>query len=111
MRGDGRMSMRVRAGALLVLLTIASAAWATVTIRDPGTYVVDGANVFDPATRQKLEGWFGELERVTKAQVKVLTTDLASENEVSHAAFFRLDDHEPPDAIASLRNRRRHHLY
>ncbi len=34
---------------------------------------------------------------------------LVHENEVIHAAFFRLDEAEQPDRMASLRNRRRHY--
>ena len=36
-------------------------------------------------------------------------TALVHENEVIHAAFFRLDDGEQPDTMAPLRNRRRHY--
>ena len=36
-------------------------------------------------------------------------TALIHENEVIHAAFFRLDDGQQPDTMASMRNRRRHY--
>ena len=36
-------------------------------------------------------------------------TALVHENEVIHAAFFRLDETDQPDRIASLRNRRRYY--
>jgi len=46
---------------------------AQTTIPDPGTYVVDQANVIDANTRRQMEGWLRELEQKTGAQVKVLT--------------------------------------
>jgi len=46
---------------------------AEVTIKDPGTYVVDQAGVVDAGSRQRLEGWLRELEQKTGAQVKILT--------------------------------------
>jgi len=50
--------------------------------------------------------WF---ERLT-AQGKALAgTALVHENEVIHAAFFRLEEAAQPDTITSLRNRRRHY--
>ncbi len=52
---------------------LASAAGAAVTVKDPGTYVVDTANLIDPDTQRRMEGWLRELEQKTTAQVKVLT--------------------------------------
>ncbi len=44
-----------------------------LTIQDPGTYVVDTANVLQADKKQQLESLLGELERATTDQVKVLT--------------------------------------
>lgn len=60
------------AGLVLVWLA-ATAAHAEVTVRDPGTFVVDQAGIIDAGSRQQLEIWLRELETKTTAQVKVLT--------------------------------------
>jgi uncharacterized protein len=57
----------------LALLAAVLPVQAEVTIRDPGTYVVDRANVIDAAREQQLEALLAELERKTTAQIKVLT--------------------------------------
>lgn len=49
------------------------AARAEVTVRDPGSFVVDQANILTSVAENKLEGWLRELEQKTTAQVKVLT--------------------------------------
>jgi len=59
--------------ALLVAACSAGRAAAEVTVRDPGTRVVDEARVIDANTKQKLERYLEELEQKTTAQVKVLT--------------------------------------
>ena len=46
---------------------------ANVTVRDPGTFVVDRAGIIDDRVERQLEGWLRELEQKTTAQVKVLT--------------------------------------
>ena len=51
----------------------ASTVLAEITIRDPGTWVVDQARIIDSATRQRLETLLTELASKTTAQVKVLT--------------------------------------
>jgi len=51
----------------------APSAQAAVTVRDPGTYVVDNAGIIDDGFERQLEGWLRELEQKTTAQVKVLT--------------------------------------
>ncbi len=53
-------------------LTAARPAAAELTIKDPGTFVVDTANVLDGATARELEGWLKQLEIETTAQVKLL---------------------------------------
>ncbi len=58
---------------LAALALLAPAAGAAVTVKDPGTYVVDTANLINADTQRKMEGWLRELERKTTAQVKVLT--------------------------------------
>lgn len=60
-------------GCLLFLIVFPSILEATVTIDDPGRYVVDIAGIIDDGSEQKLEGWLRELEQKTTAQVKVLT--------------------------------------
>ncbi|HEY4311990.1 MAG TPA: TPM domain-containing protein [Pirellulales bacterium] len=59
--------------ACLIVVCCAAPVAAEVTIQDPGTRVVDKADVIEPATRQKLEDYLAELERKTTAQIKVLT--------------------------------------
>ncbi len=44
-----------------------------VTVRDPGTFVVDEAHLLRPDTKQKLEDLLAKLEQATTDQVKVLT--------------------------------------
>ena len=46
---------------------------AQTTIADPGTFVVDKAEVIDPQTEARLEDWLKQLEVKTTAQVKILT--------------------------------------
>ncbi len=61
--------------ALLVLGAVASFLSAEITIRDPGTFVVDTAGIIDGTAERRLEGWLRELEQTTTAQVKVLTVE------------------------------------
>jgi uncharacterized protein len=63
-------------GAALVAALIAarsSNAAEPLTIKDPGTYVVDTAHVLKDDARRSLENLLAELDRATTAQVKVLT--------------------------------------
>jgi len=63
---------------LTFLLAVSSAAisvHAEVTIRDPGSFVVDTANLIDADTERQMEGWLRELEQKTTTQVKVLTVE------------------------------------
>ena len=55
---------------------------AAVTVRDPGTRIIDEAGVIDPATRQNLEKYLAELEQKTTAQVKVLTIQNAGGEDI-----------------------------
>ncbi|MFQ5792920.1 MAG: tetratricopeptide repeat protein [Acidobacteriota bacterium] len=52
-----------------------TAASAEITIEDPGTFVVDTADIVDDTVQVRLEGWFRELEQRTTAQIKVLTIE------------------------------------
>ena len=61
--------------ALLVLWAVPRALRAEITIRDPGTFVVDTAGIIDDNVQGRLEGWLRELEQKTTAQVKVLTVE------------------------------------
>jgi len=56
-----------------LLLATPPAARATVTIQDPGTYVVDQAGIMDADTEARLNQRLAELEQKTAAQVKILT--------------------------------------
>ncbi len=69
MRGNGAAYMIAAIG----LGVSAHRAAANVTVRDPGTYVVDRAGIIDDPVERQLEGWLRELEQKTTAQVKVLT--------------------------------------
>ena len=44
-----------------------------VTIRDPGTFVVDQAHLLRPDTKQSLEDLLAKLQQATTDQIKVLT--------------------------------------
>lgn len=69
----GKTSLSIAILVALALSSCAAPATAEVTIPDPGTRIVDKANVIDVATRQKLTDHLAELEAKTGAQVKVLT--------------------------------------
>ncbi len=73
---------------LVVLAGILSVCCATlaraeVTVRDPGTRVVDQAKIIEPAVRQRLEDYLAELERKTSAQIKVLTIRTADGEDIA----------------------------
>jgi uncharacterized protein len=57
---------------VLILIAVGPAA-AQITIDDPGTFVVDRADLIDASAEARLESWLKELETRTTAQVKVLT--------------------------------------
>jgi len=69
MRGSTRLIL----GAATALLVLSCSKPEPVTVKDPGTYVVDTANIIDAGVEAELERWLGDLERQTTAQVKVLT--------------------------------------
>jgi uncharacterized protein len=69
---DGSATARALCLALIAVALVARAQ-AEVTVRDPGTRIVDEAHVIDADTIQKLDGYLEELEQKTTAQVKVLT--------------------------------------
>ena len=48
-------------------------ALAEVTVRDPGTFVIDNAQIIDESAEQTLNATLKELEQKTTAQVKILT--------------------------------------
>ena len=56
-----------------IVLALPHLVSAEVTVRDPGSYVVDAANIIDPANEQQMNLWLAELEQKTTAQIKVLT--------------------------------------
>ncbi|RMH37925.1 MAG: TPM domain-containing protein, partial [Nitrospirae bacterium] len=64
---------------LIVLIVMVGAwhglsrVWAILTIPDPGSYVVDTADIITASDERRVEAWLGELEHKTSAQVKVLT--------------------------------------
>ena len=58
---------------LLPFLLSPDPTWAEVSIRDPGTFVVDHAGIIGTAAERQVEGWLRELEQKTSAQIKVLT--------------------------------------
>jgi uncharacterized protein len=55
------------------VLCCAAAAEAKVTVEQTGDYVLDTANVIDPATETEISGWLQQIEDKTTDQVKVLT--------------------------------------
>ena len=56
-----------------IVMALPHWASAEVTVRDSGSYVIDAANIIDPASEQQMNLWLAELEQKTTAQVKVLT--------------------------------------
>ncbi|HPU26266.1 MAG TPA: TPM domain-containing protein, partial [Phycisphaerae bacterium] len=66
-------SARRAALAALVLFAAAASVLGKITVPDPGTHVVDRANIIDAAREQQIEALLSELERKTTAQIKVLT--------------------------------------
>ena len=46
---------------------------AEINISDPGTFVIDKANIISDQVERQLEGWLRELEQKTTAQIKLLT--------------------------------------
>ncbi|MCH7885569.1 MAG: TPM domain-containing protein [Planctomycetes bacterium] len=79
----------------LVLGVAPKALRAEVTIRDPGSYVVDRAGIIDDRVERQLEGWLRELEQKTTAQVKVLTVSSTDGEDVfgfvqRHAELWKL---------------------
>jgi uncharacterized protein len=73
MPSDAKIIRLAGAAGTLVLALAAQTALAVVDIQDPGTFVVDNAEVLDGATRQKLENLLRQLERKTTTQIKLLT--------------------------------------
>jgi len=69
--------------ACTMVLCCAALARAEVTIRDPGTRVVDQAQIIELAIRQRLEDYLAELERKTTAQIKVLTIRTADGEDIA----------------------------
>jgi uncharacterized protein len=59
--------------AVAIFAASRASAAAPLTIQDPGTYVVDKANVLQGPTKQSLENLLAELDRATTDQVKLLT--------------------------------------
>ena len=55
---------------------------AQTTVADPGTFVVDKAEVIDPQTEARLEDWLKQLEQKTTAQVKILTVPSLDDEDV-----------------------------
>lgn len=58
---------------MVIIVFAASALPAEVTVKDPGTFVVDRANIINSTMESRMEAWLKELEQKTTAQVKVLT--------------------------------------
>ncbi|HRX86849.1 MAG TPA: TPM domain-containing protein, partial [Phycisphaerae bacterium] len=92
MRGNRRRKMRVLSAAgvttaLLVASVVAAPALADVTIEDPGTFVVDRANIIAPADEAQMNGFLKELEDKTGAQVKVLTVPTTEGEDIDSFAF------------------------
>ncbi|HUU85199.1 MAG TPA: TPM domain-containing protein, partial [Phycisphaerae bacterium] len=91
------------------LLLVSGAARAEVTIPDPGTFVVDRANVIDAQYENALEGWLRELEQKTTAQVKVLTVATTDGEDwfgfvQRHAELWKLGQADPENgALIALK--------
>lgn len=82
--------MRKRSIVLAGLLLCAWApclAFAKVTVEDPGTFVVDRADILDRGAEQQIGGVLRELEQKTGAQVKVLTVSTTEGEAIFDFAF------------------------
>ncbi len=88
----------------LLLSSAAATGRAEVTVRDPGTFVVDRANLIDARTRQRMEGWLRELEKKTGAQIKVLTVPTTDGESIfdftqRHAELWKLGRKDVDDGV------------
>lgn len=73
MLSNAKMLFVRLAHAVCTLAALAAPAALAVDVQDPGTFVVDNANVLDADTRQKLESLLKQLEQKTTTQIKLLT--------------------------------------
>jgi len=65
--------VKLLASAAIFVAALARIAHAEINIADPGTFVVDRADIIDASVERNLENWLRELEQKSTAQVKVLT--------------------------------------
>jgi uncharacterized protein len=109
-----------RAACTLAFALVASAALAVVDVQDPGTFVVDNANVLDGDTRQKLENLLKQLEQKTTTQVKLLTVPTLDGEDIftfsqRHADRWKLGQKDKDNGaliVFALKDRRvRIHTY
>ncbi len=94
MRGNTSMLALVL-WAVVILQVGVSTCWAEVTVQDPGSYVVDKANVINASEEQQLERWLRELEQKTTVQIKILTVPTVEGEEFfgftqRHAELWKL---------------------
>ena len=90
----GRTMIQASVVALALMSTPASLL-GEVTVKDPGTYVVDRAGIIDADYERRLEAWLGELEQKTTAQLKVLTVPTIDGEDIfgfaqRHAELWKL---------------------
>ena len=80
---------------LFLILFLPDIGFPEISVRDPGTFVVDNAGIIDASTERQLEGWLRELEQKTTAQVKVLTVQTTDGEDIfsftqRHAESWKL---------------------
>ena len=85
-----------------------------VTIRDPGTFVVDHGGIISAGHRRTLEAWLAELQQKTGIQVKILTVKNMDGEDVfsfaqRHAELWKLGRKGKDDGallVAALKERK-----
>jgi uncharacterized protein len=115
MHGEPR---RVVIPLLLAALACAQAApgQESVTVRDPGTFVVDKAKVIDSGTKARMERMLAELEQRTTAQVKVLTVPTTGGESVfdfaqRHATAWKLGQQKKDNGVLIVLAMKEHDIW
>jgi uncharacterized protein len=120
MLSDVKLWMVRLAFAACAMALAVPAARAVVDVQDPGTFVVDNANVLDASVRQKLENLLKQLEQKTTTQIKLLTVPTLEGEDIftfsqRHADRWKLGQKEKDNGalvVFALKDRRvRVHTY
>ena len=84
--GSAALYLRFVAASCAVLVCLGwwmgGAIAASITIQDPGTFVVDPSSKIDEATKDRIKKLLKDLEAKTTAQVKVLVVDTTGDEDI-----------------------------